>query len=121
MKTRSKLEERAYKHLEKKKVKFKYEPKDGKVKYTVPASKHTYLPDFVIGDVIYEMKGYIRTIAERRKYVYIQKQNPNLKLVMVFENPDLPIRKGSKTTYKMWFEKEGVKSISIKDFLKIKF
>lgn len=115
---RSKLEKEVAKHLRQNKVKFEYEPKDGKLKYTVPASNHTYTPDFVIDGVVYETKGYIRTLAERKKYVLVQQQNPDKKVVMVFQNPNLPIRKGSKTTYRAWFEKNGLKVLSVEEFLR---
>ena len=115
---RSKFEKEVGKYLKQNKVKFEYEPKDKIVKYQIPATNHKYTPDFVIDGVMYETKGYIRSVAERRKYVYVAEQNPDLKLVMVFQNPNLPIRKGSKTTYKMWFENNGIQTMSIKEFKK---
>lgn len=115
-KSRSGLEDKVRNILAKNKIAHQYEPKDGKLNYTVPSSNHTYLPDIVIGNTVYELKGYLRTIQERQKYVYIKEQNPHINLVMVFQNPNLPIRKGSKTTYKTWFEKKGIESISFKDF-----
>jgi len=115
---RSKFEKEVARYLKQNKVKFEYEPKDKIVKYQIPVTNHKYTPDFVIDGVMYETKGYIRSVAERRKYVYVAEQNPDLKLVMVFQNPNLPIRKGSKTTYKMWFEKNGVQTMSIKEFKK---
>lgn len=115
---RSKLEREVAKYLKDNKVKFEYEPKDGIVKYQIPVTNHKYTPDFVIDGVMYETKGYIRTVAERQKYVYVAQQHPDKKLVMVFQNPNLPIRKGSKTTYKMWFEKNGISTMSLKEFKK---
>lgn len=115
---RSKLEKEVAKHLRQNKVKFEYEPKDKIVKYHIPVTNHKYTPDFVIDGVIYETKGYIRTVAERQKYVHIAQQNPDKPLVMVFQNPDLPIRKGSKTTYKAWFEKNGIHTMSVEEFKK---
>lgn len=113
---RSGLEKRTAKFLKDNKVKFEYEPKDGKLEYTVPESKHKYTPDFVIDGVIYETKGYIRSIQERNKYVLVKQQNPDKTIVMVFQNPNLPIYKGSKTSYKEWFEKRGIDTMSIKEF-----
>ncbi|HLS52759.1 MAG TPA: hypothetical protein VK031_02220 [Tissierellaceae bacterium] len=115
---RSKFEKEVAKYLKQNKVKFEYEPKDKIVNYQIPVTNHKYTPDFVIDGVMYETKGYIRSVAERRKYVYVAEQNPDLKLVMVFQNPNLPIRKGSKTTYKTWFEKNGIQTMSIKEFKK---
>lgn len=115
---RSSFEDRISKILDVKGIDYEYEPKDKRLKYSVPSSEHTYTPDFVIGSKFYETKGYIRTIQERRKYVYIQKQNPDIELVMVFQNPDLPIRKGSKTTYKEWFSKRGIRSITQEELIK---
>lgn len=117
-KKRSSFEDRIASLLEKNKVEYEYEPKDKRLKYSVPSSTHTYTPDFVIGSKFYETKGYIRTIQERRKYVYIQEQNPDIELIMVFQNPDLPIRKGSKTTYKEWFSKRGIRSITQEELIK---
>ena len=115
---RSKFEKEVAKYLKQNKVKFEYEPKDKIVNYQIPVTNHKYTPDFVIDGIMYETKGYIRSVAERRKYVYVAEQNPDLKLVMVFQNPNLPIRRGSKTTYKMWFEKNGIQTMSIKEFKK---
>lgn len=118
-KTRSGLEAKALKLLNDNKVDYEYEPKDKKLDYVIPESKHKYLPDVVIGNVIYELKGYIPDLTTRMKYVRIQEQNPNIKLVMVFQNPNLKIAKGAKTTYKEWYEKKGVATLSYLEFEKI--
>lgn len=118
VKTRSKFEDKLKQVLDKSKVEYEYEPKNKRVEYTVPAKNRKYLPDFVIGNRYYEAKGYIRDLETRMKYVYVAEQNPDIELIMVFQKPNLPIRKGSKTTYKDWFEKKGIRSIDFKQFEK---
>jgi hypothetical protein len=80
-----------------------------KIKYTVPASEHTYTPDFRLPNGIYvETKG--RFVAEdRKKHLLIKSQYPNLDIRFVFQNSKNKIRKGSKTTYADWCDKYGYK------------
>lgn len=80
-----------------------------KIKYTVPASEHTYTPDFKLPNGIYvETKG--RFVAEdRKKHLLIKSQYPNLDIRFVFQNSKNKIRKGSKTTYADWCDKYGYK------------
>lgn len=81
-----------------------YEPI--KVKYTVPATEHTYTPDSVWKDYWLELKGKLDA-ATRKKMLYIKQQYPEQKIVFVFQNPNVKINKKSPTTYKMWAEKNG--------------
>lgn len=75
--------------------------------YTIPASQHTYTPDFVLQNgIIIEAKGLF-DIADRKKHLLIKKQHPDLDIRFVFSNPQTKINKGAKTTYAMWCQKHG--------------
>lgn len=116
-KTRSGLEVKALKLLNDNKVDYEYEPKDKKLDYVIPESKHKYLPDVVIGNVIYELKGYFDVDA-RNKMLHVIRSNPHQKIVMVFMK-DQPIRKGSKTLYSDWCNKNNIKYLMYEQFEKI--
>lgn len=91
------------------KINFKYEPEDGKIKYTKPATKHTYTPDFILPNgIIVEAKGYL-DLADRKKMLLVIKQHPDKDIRMLFQRPHTPINKGSKTTYADWCVKSGIK------------
>lgn len=78
-----------------------------KIKYTKPATNHTYTPDFRLPNGIFiETKG--RFVAEdRKKHILIKDQHPELDIRFVFQNSKNKIRKGSNTTYADWCEKHG--------------
>jgi hypothetical protein len=64
-----------------------------------------YTPDFVLPNgIIIETKGRF-TVADRRKHLLIKKQHPKLDIRFVFENENNKLRKGSKTSYGKWCEK----------------
>ena len=78
-----------------------------KILYVIPASNHTYLPDFQLpNDIIIETKGRFMP-ADRKKHLLIKKQYPNLDIRFVFSNSKARINKGSKTTYADWCNKNG--------------
>lgn len=101
---RSGLEERLSDELTSSKIGFDYEPSDRKIPYVIPASNHTYLPDFYIRtrgtgkEIIIEAKG-IWVYEDRYKHLLIKRANPHLDIRFVFSNANSKIRKGSKTTY----------------------
>lgn len=100
---RSKLEDNVESQLKRLGTKYYYEPDWGKLAYTIPASKHTYTPDFYITSksgktIIIEAKG-IWDYDDRYKHALIRAQHPDLDIRFVFTNPKQKIRKGSKTTY----------------------
>lgn len=103
---RSGLEEAVSSFLKKKKVEYEYETL--KIPYTVPASNHTYTPDFLIkrNGVIVETKGRFTT-EDRKKHLLIKEQHPNLNIRFVFSNVNAKLSKRSKTTYAKWCEKHG--------------
>ena len=100
---RSGIESTIADQLTREKIDYRYEPVDGKLAYTVPASKHSYLPDFYIKTrsgktIIIEVKG-IWVYQDRMKHLLLRKQHPDLDIRFVFSNARNRIRKGSKTTY----------------------
>lgn len=129
---RSHYEMEVSKELSKAKVNWLYEPVEKSLTYNiVKKSKavtctkcghneytqvHNYLVDFYLPkhDIYIEAKGYFRGGAtDRKKYEAIHKQG--VKLVMLFQSPNLKIRKGSKTTYASWAESKGIPWFSLKD------
>jgi hypothetical protein len=75
-----------------------------KLAYVVPASHHKYTVDFKIGPKSYiEVKGYLKA-SERKKYVLVRDQNPDIKLRFFFDKAHNKIYKGSPTTYADWCE-----------------
>lgn len=102
-KYRSKLERLNGKFLEENNISFFYEPKEGKIKYLVPASIHEYTPDFWLPKkdgtwIVVETKG-IWDYDDRLKHVWIKKEYPNLDLRFVFTNSRTKTSKGAKQTY----------------------
>ena len=85
-----------------------YEYEKLKLKYTVPASIHTYTPDIELKDngVIVELKGRF-TAADRKKMLQVKRDHPDKDIRMVFSNSKTKLNKGSKTTYGDWCEKHG--------------
>lgn len=95
---------------------YKYEPI--KLKYTIPESIHTYTPDFVLGNKLIELKG-LWDSTDRKKILYIHSQYPQYELIMVFQNENLKIYKGSKTTYADFCNKNNIKWINHKQLRSI--
>jgi len=105
---RSGLEETIANQLQKKDIPFEYENKANIVKYIIPVSDHTYLPDFKLPNgIIVETKGRF-VLADRKKHKLIKEQYPDLDIRFVFSNSNTKISKGSKTTYASWCEKLGI-------------
>lgn len=90
-----------------------YESK--KVPYTIPESYHTYTPDWIIEteyeSIWIEAKGKL-DLATQKKMKFIRAQYPNQRIVFIFQNENNVIRKGSKTTYRMWAEKNNFEVVS---------
>jgi len=102
---RSGLEEVVDSTLKQRNIDGEYEKH--KIKYTVPATDHTYTPDFRLPNGIFvETKGRF-VIEDRKKHVLIRKQHPELDIRFVFQNSKNKIRKGSPTTYGDWCVKHG--------------
>lgn len=104
---RSGLEQKNMEYLEKKGIKAAYE--EYRIPYVIPASDHTYMPDFLLPNgIIVETKG-IWDSDDRKKHQLIREQYPMLDIRMVFSSSKAKLYKGSKTTYAMWCEKHGIK------------
>ena len=82
-----------------------YEP--FKIPYVIPESDHHYTPDYVLPNgIVIETKGRF-LLADRKKHILIKEQYPDLDLRFVFSRSNGKLRKGSKTTYATWCEKQG--------------
>ena len=104
---KSGLEENISNQIAGKGIEVKYESE--KVAYTIPASQHTYNPDFRLPNgIIIETKGRF-VAADRKKHLLVKEQHPNLDIRFVFSNSKNKITKNSKTTYGIWCEKNGYK------------
>ena len=104
---KSGLEENISQQIEGKGIIVQYESE--KIPYIVPASQHTYNPDFRLPNgIIVETKGRF-VAADRRKHQLVKQQHPELDIRFVFSNSKNKISKNSKTTYGMWCEKNGYK------------
>ena len=95
---------------------FGYE--EDKIKYVQPEKNRVYTPDFYIikkdGEKMYlETKGRFTT-EDRKKHLWIRESNPDIDIRMVFMNPNAKIRKGSKTSYAEWCEKNELPYSPIK-------
>ena len=89
-----------------------YEP--DKIEYVVPASKHKYTPDWMVGNIVYEGKGYFAA-SDRKKMLHIIESNPNLTIRMLFQNAQAKINKRSKTSYADWCDKFGIEWCDFRD------
>lgn len=104
---KSGLEENISVQIEDKGIIVEYETEQ--ISYTIPASQHTYHPDFKLPNGIrVETKGRF-VLADRKKHLLIKEQHPELDIRFVFTNSKNKINKKSKTTYGMWCEKHGFK------------
>lgn len=102
---RSGLEEKVGSQLAEQGIEAEYEP--FKIPYMVPATKHTYTPDYVLPNgIIVETKGRF-VVEDRKKHLLIKAQYPGLDIRFVFTNPNAKLRKGSPTSYGDWCEKNG--------------
>ena len=98
---RSGLERQVAELLDELKIEYAYEPKW--FEYVI---EHKYVPDFKIGNIYLEAKGYFPP-DQRRKMKAVKKANPDLDIRLVFQAPYNKISKKSKTTYAKWADKNG--------------
>lgn len=104
---RSGLEEEVSKQIASKGIPVDYE--GSTIQYIIPATEHTYHPDFRLpNEIIVETKGRF-VLADRKKHLLIKAQHPTLDIRFVFSNSKNKITKRSKTTYAMWCDKHGFK------------
>ena len=79
-----------------------------KIPYVVPASNHTYRPDFILPNgIIVETKG-LWEADDRKKHLLIREQYPELDIRLVFSSSRTKIYKGSPTSYAEFCEKKGI-------------
>ena len=81
-----------------------YEP--FQIKYKVA---HSYTPDFVLGGVLVEVKGYFRP-GDTQKYKAIRDslEGTDQHLVFFLSSPFKKVRKGGMLTMSKWCEKENI-------------
>jgi hypothetical protein len=104
---KSGLEESVSNQIASRGLSVQYESEE--VSYIIPASEHTYHPDFKLPNGIrVETKGRF-VLADRKKHLLVKQQNPELDIRFVFTNSKNKINKKSKTTYADWCEKNGFK------------
>jgi len=89
-----------------------YEP--CKLEYTVPSSNHKYTPDWKVGNIVYEGKGYFAA-SDRKKMLHIIESNPGLTIRMLFQNAQAKINKRSKTSYADWCNKFEIEWCDFRD------
>lgn len=114
--TRSGLESMIIKLMDSKSIQYKYEPREELCKYRVEEVR-TYLPDVVIGDKIFELKGRL-TLFDRKKMKLVVEQNPDKDITIVLQK-DNKIAKGSKTKYSDWLTKNNIKWMMVSDFIEL--
>lgn len=102
---RSEAESRVYKDLEARCVPFEYETET--IEYTSPPVHHKYIPDFKIGSIYVEYKGWFKP-EDRAKMLLITKQHPELDIRMLFMK-DSKLYKDSDTRYSDWCQKYHIK------------
>jgi hypothetical protein len=104
---RSPFEAKLAESLEAAGMVFEYEQL--KLNYTIPETRKTYHPDFVLANgIIIEAKG--EWVAQDRKKIQsVLEQHPDIDLRMVFYNANAKIYPGSKTTYASWCDEHGIK------------
>lgn len=86
-----------------------------KVKYSVPESEHTYTADFTLpNNILLEGKGILADYEERRKYVLLKQQNPDIDLRFVFDDPNKKCS-GMKMTHAEYAIKYGFPYCSVND------
>nr|WP_143412414.1 endodeoxyribonuclease [Gluconobacter sp. DsW_056] len=113
-KTRNKFEDKVDKILG---TSYQYEAI--KIPYVTTS---TYTPDWVHynadgSKTIIETKGYFRS-QDRSKIRAVKKQNPELDIVMVFYDETKTISKSSKTTYRDWALKNGLRVLTVAELEK---
>lgn len=103
---RSKFEQQIANWFKQRNINAEYEP--CKIGYTIPASYHTYTPDWSLNqrNIYYEAKGKL-DVATRQKMTHIKNSNPGLTFRIIFQNPSVKIRKNAKMTYGEWATKMG--------------
>ena len=107
LKTKGTFEARVIEDLNERGVSYQYEP--DKMAYYV--ERH-YIPDLAVGNMIVELKGYLRQDSQR-KMKSIKAQYPDLDIRFVFQKASSTIqgakkrKDGSKMTCGEWADRQG--------------
>lgn len=103
---RSWLEADVAEQLRKSQAEIRYEEEN--LFYSIPATPHRYIPDFILPNgIVVEVKGRW-TSHDRRKMGYVIEQNPDRDIRMLFA-ADNKISRTSRTRYSDWCEKRDIK------------
>ena len=103
---RSGFEHKVADQLKESKTEFEYETTV--IDYIKPETHHKYTVDFTLPNgILVETKGRW-VLEDRKKHMLIKQQHPELDIRIVFQNPRGKIRKGSKTTYADYCDKNGI-------------
>jgi hypothetical protein len=96
-------------------TKYVYEP--FKLPYVLPQPVQNYTPDFAIGNMIIEVKGYL-PYKDQIKMIAVKQAHPHLDIRFVFYDPNkkLPRR---KMTHAEWADKHNYPWYSFKDFVEL--
>lgn len=109
-KYRSNFEKLVAKALSDLKIPVKYE--EDSFEYTL---SHKYTPDFKVKSSFYiEAKGRFRN-GDQKKLLEIKKQYPSTKILLVFMDHNVPVRKGAKLSHGQWATKHKFEWVSLKD------
>ena len=101
---RSKFEERIAARFQELGISAEYECE--RLRYTIPETVKNYIPDWRVGEIRFEGKGRL-TATDRRKMILVKQQNPSVRIIIIFQNSDVKLRKGSPTSYGAWASKNG--------------
>ena len=103
---RSGFEHKVADQLKESKTEFEYETTV--IDHIKPETHHKYTVDFTLPNgILVETKGRW-VLEDRKKHMLIKQQHPELDIRIVFQNPRGKIRKGSKTTYADYCDKNGI-------------
>lgn len=105
---KSKYEKDVAKAFKEAEIKFVYEPEV--IPFVQPEKSRKYTPDFEINvggkTFLIETKGKF-TADDRHKMLWVRDQNPKKRIVLLFMNSNVKLRKNSKTTYSDWARKNN--------------
>jgi ssDNA-binding Zn-finger/Zn-ribbon topoisomerase 1 len=123
---RSGFEQSIGEELKKNKIPFEYETKTfdyyleqracrcSECGSTKIIKKHSYKPDFIVGNTIIEAKGRL-TAKDKKKMIAVAKYNPDINIVFLFQNGNRKLTRKSKKTYEQWASDNGFDVIVFTD------
>jgi Phage endonuclease I len=86
------------------------------LKFNQPEKKRSYKVDFDLGSFSIEVKGRL-TVQDRQKMLWVKQQNPEAKIVFVFDNKNKKLDKRSKLTHGTWADKHGFLNFDLKELI----